>query len=422
MLVSSNIYNHLSTELVPKRRVNTHKSSELKAVYTNMARYNKKSPLYMMSLSNNKQSHMINIKESALTLRDVVESFANSDSNIYSKKMLHSDNTEVITGSFKNQNYAALPEELSIEINSLATAQINTGNYVDSGAYSIKTGSHPFTITSPHGNAHFNLTVSGKESNIDIQNKLAGFINNRIMGVSAYVDIKEHTSALLLSSTSTGTPSSGNELHFKATNDSSEQDIVEFFGMNNVTTKPTDSTFSINGTSHTSSSNNISINQVLELDFHKISEGPVKISLVPDTEVATEQLDAFIDAYNHLVDLSENGSTTYTGSRNLLRDISGIVDKHKAELEMAGITIDESHKLIKNPELVTKSLINGNFAQLFSENSTFKEDVTHATERLTLDPMAYINRLIVSYPNTQNKLGTAYTQSVYSGLIYNNYA
>ena len=66
MLVSNNIYNHLSTELVPKRRINTHKSSELKALYNNMARYNKKSPLYMMSLSNSKQSHMINIKEAVL--------------------------------------------------------------------------------------------------------------------------------------------------------------------------------------------------------------------------------------------------------------------------------------------------------------------------------------------------------------------
>lgn len=422
MLVSSNIYNHLSTELVPKRRVNTHKSSELKALYNNMARYNKKSPLYMMSLSNSKQSHMINIKEAALTLRDVVESFSNTDSTIYSKKMIHSENNEVISGSFKTHNYTSLPDELNIEVKSLATSQINTGNYVDSSANSIKTGSHPFTIESSQGSAHFNLTVSGKESNLDVQNKLASFINNRIIGVNAYVDVKEDTSALLLSSSSTGVPSVGSELHFKATNDSAGQDIVEFFGMNNVTTKPADSTFTINGNEHTSSSNNISINQVLELDFHKVSDAPIKISLVPDTEIAEDQIDSFIEAYNNLVDLSEDSSNNYTGSRNLLRDISGIVDKHKTELEMAGITVDESNKLVKNKELVSESLLNGNFAQLFTDISSFKEDVNHATERLTLDPMSYINRLIVSYPNTQNKLGTAYTQSVYSGLIYNNYA
>lgn len=422
MLVNSNIYNHLSSELVPKRRNNTHKSSELKAVYTNMARYNKKSPLYMMSLSNSKQTHMINIKESALTLRDVVDSFANTESDIYSKKMIHSQDKDTITGSFKTHNYSSLPDELDIEIHSLATGQTNTGAYVDSDAYSIKTGSHPFTINSLEGSAHFNLTVSGKETNLEIQNKLASFINNRSIGVNAVVDKKDNTSALLLSSSSTGASTRDDGLQFNIINDSADQDIVEFFGLNNVSELPSDSTFSINGSQHTSSSNNISINQVLELDFHKASEGAVKISLIPDTEIAMGQIDAFVEAYNNLVDLSENGSTVYSGSRNLMRDISGIVTKHKSELEAAGISVGEDGKLTKNTDSVSKSLLNGDFAQLFNDISTFKEDVKRSTERLTLDPMAYINRLIVSYPNTQNKLGNTYTQSVYSGLIYNNYA
>ncbi len=422
MLVNSNIYNHLSSELVPKRRNNTHKSSELKAVYTNMARYNKKSPLYMMSLSNSKQTHMINIKESALTLRDVVDSFANTESDIYSKKMIHSQDKDTITGSFKTHNYSSLPDELDIEIHSLATGQTNTGAYVDSDAYSIKTGSHPFTINSLEGSAHFNLTVSGKETNLEIQNKLASFINNRSIGVNAVVDKKDNTSALLLSSSSTGASTRDDGLQFNVINDSADQDIVEFFGLNNVSELPSDSTFSINGSQHTSSSNNISINQVLELDFHKASEGAVKISLIPDTEIAMGQIDAFVEAYNNLVDLSENGSTVYSGSRNLMRDISGIVTKHKSELEAAGISVGEDGKLTKNTDSVSKSLLNGDFAQLFNDISTFKEDVKRSTERLTLDPMAYINRLIVSYPNTQNKLGNTYTQSVYSGLIYNNYA
>ncbi len=422
MVVSNNIYNHLSTELVPKRRNNTHKSSELKAVYNNMARYNKSSPLYMMSLSNAKQSRMINIKESALTLRDVVDSFSNTESDVYSKKTIHSQDSDVITASFKTHNYSSLPDELDIEVHSLATSQVNTGAYVTSAACSIKTGSHPFTFVSPQGSSHFSLTVSEKETNLEVQTKLANFINNRNIGIDALVDKKDGNSALLLTSTNTGVSTFEGGLHFKAVNDSSEQDIVEFFGMNNVTSMPYDSSFSINGTEHTSSSNNISINQVLELDFHKVSSEPVKISLIPDTNIAMEQIDAFVEAYNSLVDLSDNSNTTYAGSRNLSRDISSIVSKHKSELEAAGISITEDGKLTKNTDDISKSLLNGDFAQLFDDISTFKDDVTIATQRLTLDPMAYINRLIVSYPNTQSKLGSTYTQSVYSGLIYNNYA
>ena len=79
MLVNNNIYNHLSTQLVPQKRNTTHKSSELKAVYSNMAKLNKQSPLYLVSLSEQKQEHIIDIKESALTLKDVADSFSDPE-------------------------------------------------------------------------------------------------------------------------------------------------------------------------------------------------------------------------------------------------------------------------------------------------------------------------------------------------------
>ena len=56
MQIGSAVYNHLSMELSPKKRNTTHKSSALKEVYTNMARYNKQSPLFMFSLSDTKQA------------------------------------------------------------------------------------------------------------------------------------------------------------------------------------------------------------------------------------------------------------------------------------------------------------------------------------------------------------------------------
>ena len=62
-------------------------------------------------------------------------------------------------------------------------------------------------------------------------------------------------------------------------------------------------------------------------------------------------------------------------------------------------------------------------AELFRDNSEFRKDINTATDRLTLDPIAYINKLIVTYPNKDDKTaGATYTQSLYSGLMYNNYA
>ena len=58
----SQVYNYLNHDLVPKRRTRTHKASELKAVYNSISKYNQSSPLYLVSLSESRQAHMIDIK------------------------------------------------------------------------------------------------------------------------------------------------------------------------------------------------------------------------------------------------------------------------------------------------------------------------------------------------------------------------
>ena len=88
MQITSEVYNYLSHTAMPKKRTTAHKSSELRAVYNNMAKYNKSLPLYKFSLSAEKQDRVINIKEAALTLKDVAQSFNDKESDVYSKKML----------------------------------------------------------------------------------------------------------------------------------------------------------------------------------------------------------------------------------------------------------------------------------------------------------------------------------------------
>ncbi|MCM1207725.1 MAG: hypothetical protein NC309_02280, partial [Ruminococcus sp.] len=92
------------------------------------------------------------------------------------------------------------------------------------------------------------------------------------------------------------------------------------------------------------------------------------------------------------------------------------------ELEDVGLDVDDTNHIVQNEKVLTENIRSGDFAKLFGKVSSFKDDVESATNRLTLDPMAYINKLIVTYPNTANKSNTPYTQSLYSGLMYNNYA
>jgi flagellar hook-associated protein 2 len=422
MVINANIYNHLSSSLVPKKRNVTHKSSDLKAVYNSMAKYNKNSPLYLLDFSESKQSYIINIKEAAITLKDTADIFSDADNSLYSSKNFHSDNEDAVSGTIKSGDLSNLPDGFEIGIDKLATEQVNVGEYLDADGHDFFPKKHSFTLDTANGTSSFSIPVESGDSNLDVQTKVVDAINERHLGVTASIISSGSENALMISSDVTGASGTADGLQFKFKGAASGQNMVDMLGLNNVSTAPSNSVFSINGESHSSASNHIAINHIVELDFHQTTSDPVNISFVPDTKVAMEQVDSFVSAYNSLVDLSRNEGNTSLGTRSLSRDIKGIAEKHADELSSLGLSIDDDGKLQKDSELLTHNLENGSFDKLFSDISDFKSDMVKATDRLTIDPVAYVNKLIVTYPNKRNKFDTPYTQSLYSGLIYNNYA
>ena len=126
----SQVYNYLNHDLVPKRRTRTHKASELKAVYNSISKYNQSSPLYLVSLSESRQEHMIDIKEQALTLRDITDQLANPDSELYTKKQIFTDHPDaVILVLSVHMRLAELPDHMTLQIDQLPTSS-NVGTYL----------------------------------------------------------------------------------------------------------------------------------------------------------------------------------------------------------------------------------------------------------------------------------------------------
>ena len=59
-------------------------------------------------------------------------------------------------------------------------------------------------------------------------------------------------------------------------------EVVDTFGLNQIQTYPENARFYINDLVHSSTSNHISINQVAEFDFHKVTDTPVNVQFTPD--------------------------------------------------------------------------------------------------------------------------------------------
>lgn len=422
MVINGSVYNHLSTALVPQQRNTTHKSSDLKAIYNNMAKYNKNSPLYRLDLSDSIQSYIVNLKEAALELKDTSEIFADSDNTLYSTKQFHSSNVSAISGALISQDIGDLPEAFEIKIDNLATEQINIGNYTDEDDLDVVIKKHSFVIETPDGNYDFTIPVNDTDTNLDVQERIVSSINKSNVPIIATLVSDNGKNAVMLKSKETGSVDTDDGLQFIIRSTTTGQDITNVYGLNNVSEMPSNSKFAINGDPHTSSSNHIAINHVIEIDFHSITNEPVSISLIPNTEEVKEQIDKFISSYNKLVDLSKTNQNPKVGTRSLSADILKMSSRHTKKLEMLGIHFDEEGKLYEDENTITSSLEDKEFLSLFEDLASFKSDIGKATDKLSIDPMAYVNKLIVTYPNKDDHFDTPYTQSLYSGLIYNNYA
>ena len=68
-------------------RFDTHKKSELRKVYNNIVKLNKKSPLYKVKLTDDVQRFAIDIKEGSRILKNAILESTDSENNGFEQKV-----------------------------------------------------------------------------------------------------------------------------------------------------------------------------------------------------------------------------------------------------------------------------------------------------------------------------------------------
>lgn len=421
MLNLNNVYNYYSTQLaVPKNnsKVNSHKRNDLKTVYNNMVKQNQHSPFYKFTFSDATQAYAIGIKEAAMSLEADSKALGGQNESVYEQMTAVSDNENVVYATLSNSVSADLPEKLSIRINTLAKGQTNVGTYLPAGESSFTPGNYSFNISVGRNKYAFQITVHEGDTNQQIERNLASAINQNNIGVRASIRNNriEGTSALTLRSDAIGLPSNG-ELFFQFDEGYLENDMTELLGIHNVETAPANAEFYINDTMHTSVSNRISLNHSIDIDLLSANESPVNVYLIPDEDKISNKLMNFMNSYNQLVDIARHASSQ-RGATKLLRDVTGMAQRNSASLESIGLTLNENGYLEKTADADSAQI-----KSVFDEElSDFRKDLKRTTEKMTLNPLNYIDKVVVTYPNNTGTYPNPYNPSKYSGLLFNDYA
>ena len=407
-------------------RYDSHKKSDLRKIYNRIIKTNKESPLYKISNMSEAKKYAIDIKESSKAILNAVDSLSDKyagSSDSFQKKVAESSNADAVGVRYVgdgSENTGA--DGFDIEVRQLAAPQVNTGSYLDSKALSFIPGSYSFDINTNASSYEFQFGVSTGETNGEVQDKLKRLINASGLGIEA--DIGK--AALQLTSIQTGLSETEDSLFSVAPSANAESiSMMKQLGIDKVSSPAHNSDFSLNGTAHSSLSNTFTINNTFELTLKKptTDTGAAAIGFKTNSDAVADNVQTLVDAYNKMIDVADDYSMTDSAdATRLLRDISSITKGSQSKLSYIGLITDDDGKLTIDRDILAGALRPDRADDTFNTLTALKDAIGDKANSVTVNPMNYVQKVVVAYKNPGHNFNTPYISSIYSGMMLDSYA
>lgn len=409
-------------------RYDTHKKSELRSIYNNMLKINKESPLFKLKKNADVPKFLIDIKENARQVKNVVASLSDSSEgleNAFQKKVAVSSDDAIATATYVGNNSKNEPSQtFNIEVRRLATPQSNLGNFLNSSNCDIKPGNYSFDLNTTANAYEFQYTVNPEETNLEVQKKLARLVNTSGIGLEAEIITDEkNRSALKLTSKQTGLAEGETALfEIKPSAAADSIEAMELLGFHQITSPAKNSSFILNGKEESSYSNTFTINNAFEVNLHGISEedAPTNIGFKTSIDAVADNLQELVDAYNSFIDTGEKYSGSTQGNL-LLRDLRSVSYSHRRSLESVGMIVEDNGSISIDRDSLAEVLDTEDASETFSVLNNFKNSLYIKANHASLNPIKYVDKTVVAYKQPGRNFYSPYYSSLYSGMMLDRY-
>lgn len=427
----TSVYNHYLTTYAPRginSQYDTHKKSELRGIYNSIVKMNKEAPLAILDTSRKAQQFAVGIKENARSLHNMIVSISGEDSDaILNKKTAFSSNEDIATATYIGD--AASADEapsFTLEVNSLASPQVNTGKYLPDEEISLPADSYSFDISINNLNYEFQFNINQGDTNRSVQERLARLVNDAGIGLDASVlEDEDGSTALKLNSKSSGLPEGRDAIfHVSDDNTSRTSGTVDYLGIGHISRPAANAEFLLNGVERTAYSNNFTIEKAFEIQLNGLStaEGDeTTIGVKPDHESLKENITQLIGSYNDFLRSAAEYLNSQPKSGRLIQEMSGIAFTYSDHLNRLGIQVDNMGSLDMDEEQLEDALSKSSAGNLLEPVKAFTNSLLRKTDAISLNPMDYVNKTIVAYKNPGHGYSSPYVTSAYSGMMFNSY-
>lgn len=410
-------------------RYDTHKKSQLRAVYNNIIKTNKDSPLYKIKYSGDVGRFAIDIKEKTRSIQNVIASLSDSGNGIesvFSKKIAQSSDEDIIDAEYigDDQNIDA-SLQFDVKVQQLATPQTNLGVYLNPEKSDIKPGAYSFDLSTNLSSYEFQYTVSERDTNLSVQEKLIRLINNSNVGLRAsLVQDNSGNGAIQITSLQTGLSEDEQYLfEILPSPDNASIKAMRTLGIDHVKEMASNASFLLNGTEHSSLSNHFTVNNAFSLTLKGTNAdgAATSIGFKANADAVTDNVQSLVNAYNNIIQLSHNYTNTQQPNK-LRKDIANVAKAYHNELEAYGLNLEDDGSISVDRNLLMDAVTAADAKECFSVLNDFKDDLNAKAAEMSINPMNYVDKLLIAYKNPAgHNFAAPYITSPYSGMMLDQY-
>ncbi|MCH5340341.1 MAG: hypothetical protein J1E01_02625 [Acetatifactor sp.] len=427
--VLSAVYNnYLSTYTrKPLTRYDAHKKSELRSVYNSIVKMNRDAPWYLPTTSKATQNYAVDLKENARGLYNTIAQIGGlEEDGLFSKKSAYSSDEEIVSASYIGPQKTDGPSPtLELEVLALASPQENLGLFLPNEKSALLPDTYSFDLGINDMNYEFQFSVSGDETNRDIQERLMRLLNNSGTGIKADIVESDDRTALRLTSDATGL-SQGKQQLFTVSDDrtSKASGTVEYFGLDYVSRQAANASLLVNGEERTASSNHLTIGKMFDITLKGLNPAgsPIQIGLKTDVESLADNVNHLISGYNDFMKAASSYMDTQIKSGQLVRELKGIALVYGSPLASMGFTMAEDGTLELDKDTLRQTASqSSDISETFGYLKNFSNKLLSKSNQVSLNPMEYVEKTMVAYKNPGHSFINPYATSAYSGMMFNGY-
>lgn len=428
----NSVYNYYAAQYGHREysKYDTHSKAQLKSTFGRLQKINSQTPSYKIDFSDAALKYAIDLKENARELSQIADELSDeSTDSITYKRSATSSSPQVIDAEYIGDSCVQDYEPLEVTVSQLACPQTNTGNFLQPNSKPFAAGEYSFDLQVQDLTYQFEFGVNATDTVTDTQQKIARLINQADIGLNAQLLTDGlGNSAISITSDATGIRGiSPTIFHIQSQNSSDASDsnteLVSTLGLDRVTQYPANAVYSVNGTTATSVSNEVTIDNNYVLTFFDTTgKAPVTISMNTDTDAIADSIGELIGGYNNLISVTANDANEhFEGNEKLKKDFAGIAKSYNHLLNENGLSVTDNGTIAVDRDAIISAADNGTLGDIFSGLNAFKQAVQKKAEDISLNPMDYVNNKIIAYKNPLRPTNAPYNLSAYTGMIFDGY-